>query len=53
MMKVKKQIPDYIPEEDAVILAKVRRRAYRYDMCLFNFLGIRFGISAVWGLIPV
>ncbi|KAI9713108.1 MAG: hypothetical protein M1820_001093 [Bogoriella megaspora] len=50
--KVKKQVPSYIPEHDALILAKVRKRAYRYDMALFNFLGIRFGWSAVIGLIP-
>ncbi|KAK3711985.1 hypothetical protein LTR37_009297 [Vermiconidia calcicola] len=53
MKKVKKTIPAYIPEHDAEILAKVRRRAYRLDMCLFNFLGIRFGWEAVIGFIPV
>jgi len=50
--KVKKQVPDYIPEHDAVILAKMRSRAYKLDMCLFNFLGIRFGWSSVIGLLP-
>jgi len=50
--KVKKQIPAYIPEHDAMILARVRKAAYRLDMCLFNFLGIRFGWEAVIGLIP-
>ena len=53
MKKVKKQIPAYIPEHDAMVLAKVRRRAYRLDMCLFNFLGIRFGWEAVIGIIPM
>ncbi|KAF2161329.1 hypothetical protein M409DRAFT_59322 [Zasmidium cellare ATCC 36951] len=53
LKKVKKQIPAYIPEHDAMILASVRRKAYRLDMCLFNFLGIRFGWEAVIGLIPV
>ncbi|OCL11847.1 hypothetical protein AOQ84DRAFT_386540 [Glonium stellatum] len=52
MKKVKKQVPDYIPEHDAKILARVRSRAYKLDMCLFNFLGIRFGWSSVVGLIP-
>ncbi|OCK82612.1 hypothetical protein K432DRAFT_380285 [Lepidopterella palustris CBS 459.81] len=52
MKKVKKQIPDYIPEHDAKILAKMRSRAYKLDMCLFNFMGIRFGWSSVIGLIP-
>lgn len=51
--KVKKQVPDYIPEQDALILAKVRSRAYKLDMCLFNFLGIRFGWSSVVGIIPM
>ncbi|ORY17078.1 hypothetical protein BCR34DRAFT_475291 [Clohesyomyces aquaticus] len=50
--KVKKQIPAYIPTKDAEILAKARKRAYMLDVCLFNFLGIRFGWSAVIGLVP-
>jgi hypothetical protein len=50
--KVKKAIPAYIPEHDANVLAAVRRRSYRLDMCLFNFLGIRFGWEAVIGIIP-
>jgi len=51
--KVKKEIPDYIPDHQALILAKVRKRAYRLDCCLFNFLGLRFGWSSVVGIIPV
>jgi len=50
--KVKKQVPDYIPEHDALVLAKVRKRAYSLDMCLFNLFGIRFGWSSVVGLVP-
>ena len=50
--KVKKQIPHYIPEHDAKVLEKVKSRAYHLDLCLFNFMGIRFGWSAIWGLIP-
>lgn len=50
--KVKKQIPDYLPEHDAMILAKVRKRAYMLDCSLFNFLGQRFGWSSVIGIIP-
>lgn len=50
--KYKKQIPAYIPEHDANILATVRRRAYRLDMSLFNFMGIRFGWSSVIGIVP-
>jgi hypothetical protein len=50
--KVKKQIPSYIPTHDAEILAKARKRAYKLDFCLFNFLGFRFGWSSVIGLVP-
>ena len=52
MKKVKKQVPAYIPEHDANILARSRKTAYRLDCCLFNFLGIRFGWSSVIGIIP-
>ncbi|KAF2240023.1 hypothetical protein EV356DRAFT_527868 [Viridothelium virens] len=52
LKKVKKQVPDYIPEHDALILAKVRKQAYRYDMALFNVAGVRFGWSSAIGLIP-
>ncbi|KAK5137270.1 hypothetical protein LTR08_000240 [Meristemomyces frigidus] len=51
--KVKKQVPAYIPEHDAIILARVRKSAYRLDMCLFNLFGIRFGWEAVIGLVPM
>ncbi|KAF2489977.1 hypothetical protein BU16DRAFT_168425 [Lophium mytilinum] len=51
--KVKKEIPDYIPDHQALILAKVRKRAYRLDCSLFNFLGFRFGWSSVVGIVPV
>ncbi|KAG9585035.1 hypothetical protein KCU77_g10191, partial [Aureobasidium melanogenum] len=50
--KVKKTVPSYIPEHDANVLAKMRRRAYRMDMALFEFLGTRFGWSSVVGIIP-
>ncbi|CAK3863338.1 Hypothetical predicted protein [Lecanosticta acicola] len=52
LKKVKKVIPDYIPENDAMILASVRKTAYRLDMCLFNLFGIRFGWEAVIGIVP-
>jgi len=52
LKKVKKQIPAYIPTEDANILAKARKRAYKLDFCLFNFMGFRFGWSSVIGLVP-
>ena len=52
MKKFKKQIPSYIPEHDAEILAACRKRAYHLDCALFTLLGVRFGWSSVIGLIP-
>lgn len=52
MKKFKKQIPNYIPEHDAQILAACRKRAYHLDCALFTLLGVRFGWSSVIGLIP-
>jgi len=50
--KVKKQIPAYIPEQEANVLAKARKTAYRLDYALFTFAGLRFGWSSVIGLVP-
>jgi hypothetical protein len=50
--KVKKQIPAYISEKDAMILASCRKMAYRLDMSLFNLFGMRFGWESVIGIIP-
>jgi hypothetical protein len=50
--KVKKEIPAYIPSQEADVLAKARKTAYRLDYALFTFLGMRFGWSSVIGLIP-
>jgi hypothetical protein len=52
MKKVKKQIPSYIPEHDAMILAKSRSSAYKMDCGLFTLFGIRFGWESVIGLVP-
>lgn len=52
LMKVKKVIPAYIPEHDALILASVRNRAYRLEWCLFDLFGTRFGWEAIIGIIP-
>lgn len=52
MKKVKKQIPAYIPEQEANVLAKARKTAYRLDYALFTFAGIRFGWASVIGLVP-
>lgn len=52
MKKVKKRLPPGISDHDAKVLNKVKRRAYRLDLSLFNFCGVRFGWSAVIGLVP-
>ncbi|OBT54552.1 hypothetical protein VE04_05718 [Pseudogymnoascus sp. 24MN13] len=52
MKKVRKALPPGISEHDGKILTKVKRRAYRLDMSLFNCCGIRFGWSSVIGIIP-
>ncbi|KAM3087306.1 hypothetical protein ACMFMG_001406 [Clarireedia jacksonii] len=49
----RKAIPAGISAHDAKILTKVKRRAYRLDMSLFNFCGIRFGWSSVIGIVPM
>lgn len=49
----KKALPPGISEHDGQVLTKVKRRAYRLDMALFSFLGIRFGWGSALGIIPV
>lgn len=39
-------------DNDARVLNRVKRRAYRLDYCLFNLCGIRFGWGSVIGLVP-
>lgn len=51
MTKVKKDIPDFIPEHDAKILARAQKRAHRLDKC-WSFCGFRWGVSSIWGLLP-
>lgn len=54
--KVKKQkraIPAGLSANDVQVLKKVRKRAYRLDMCLFSLFGLRFGWGSVVGLLPV
>ncbi|CAG8957131.1 hypothetical protein HYFRA_00009332 [Hymenoscyphus fraxineus] len=48
-----KALPPGISEQDGKVLTKVKRRAYRLDMSLFNCCGIAFGWSSVIGIIPV
>jgi hypothetical protein len=50
--KRKKALPPGITDNDAKVLTKVKRRAYRLDLCLFSCFGIRFGWGSVIGLVP-
>ncbi|OJD17891.1 hypothetical protein AJ78_02063 [Emergomyces pasteurianus Ep9510] len=50
--KKRKAAPNGISPNDERVLTKVKRRAYRLDLCLCNFCGIRFGWSSVIGLVP-
>lgn len=52
LKKRKKALPPGISDHDAKVLTKVKRRAYRLDLSLFNFCGIRFGWGSVIGLVP-
>lgn len=49
----KRPLPNGLSRKDQMILEKVRKRAYKLDMSLFNCCGIRFGWSSVVGLFPV
>merc|ERR1711939_1206046 len=44
--------PPGLTEKEAAILTKAKRRAYRLDLSLGSFFGIRCGWGAVIGLIP-
>jgi hypothetical protein len=50
--KRKKALPPGISDNDAKVLNKVKRRAYRLDLALFSCCGIRFGWGSVLGFIP-
>lgn len=49
----KRGFPTGLSQNDSKILKKIRKRAYRLDMSLFNCCGIRFGWSSVIGFVPV
>ncbi|KAH8588182.1 hypothetical protein B0O99DRAFT_639916 [Bisporella sp. PMI_857] len=51
-VKRRKALPAGLSEHDGKVLTKVKRRAYRLDMSLFSFFGVRFGWSSVIGIIP-
>ncbi|CAD6506138.1 BgTH12-07068 [Blumeria graminis f. sp. triticale] len=50
--KRRKALPPGISDHDRKVLTKVKRRAYRLDMCLFSCCGISFGWSSVIGFMP-
>jgi len=50
--KRRKPPPEGLSQNDAKVLTKVKRRAYKLDNSLFNCCGIRFGWSSVIGLVP-
>jgi hypothetical protein len=52
MKKVKKEIAPYIPSQEADVLARARKTAYRLDYALFTLFGMRFGWSSVIGFVP-
>jgi hypothetical protein len=53
LKKRRKALPPGISEQDGKVLTKVKRRAYRLDMALFSFLGVRFGWSSAIGIVPM
>lgn len=50
--RLKKAIPEYIPQNERGILQRVRKRAYRLDM-MFKVFGMRIGWLGIIGLLPV
>ncbi|KAJ2906754.1 hypothetical protein MKZ38_010745 [Zalerion maritima] len=48
----RKANPPGLSDHDSKVLTKVKRRAYKLDMSLFNCCGIRMGWSSVIGLVP-
>jgi hypothetical protein len=53
MKKATKTMPSGLRANEIEILSRVKKRAYRLDVCLFNRCGIRFGWGAAVGIIPV
>ncbi|KAL4785596.1 hypothetical protein BJX76DRAFT_177780 [Aspergillus varians] len=51
--KRRKAIPPGLSENDSKVLTRVKRRAYRLDLCLFSLCGIQFGWGSVIGLFPL
>jgi len=49
----RKALPPGLTEEEGKILTKVKRRAYRIDMCFGSFCGIKVGWGGLLGIIPL
>lgn len=50
--KRKRALPPGLTAQEEKILNKAKSRAYRLDLSLFSFCGLRFGWSSVIGIIP-
>ncbi|KAI8966818.1 hypothetical protein F5Y11DRAFT_4854 [Daldinia sp. FL1419] len=50
--RVRKALPPGLSEHDAMILTKVKRRAYRLDMSFGSFMGLKFGWGSIIGIFP-
>ncbi|XDG00800.1 hypothetical protein ABKA04_000415 [Annulohypoxylon sp. FPYF3050] len=50
--KVRKALPPGLSEHDAQVLTKVKRRAYRLDMSLGSFMGMKLGWGSLIGIFP-
>ncbi|KIV93993.1 hypothetical protein PV10_05159 [Exophiala mesophila] len=50
--KRKRALPPGLTPDEEKVLTKAKRRAYRVDLSLGSFLGVRFGWGSVIGLIP-
>ena len=50
--KRRRALPPGLTPEEEKVLTKAKRRAYRVDLALGNFLGMRVGWGAVIGLVP-
>jgi integrase len=49
--KKTKALPPGLTKDEARVLTKAKRRAYRLDL-MFGACGLKFGLSALIGLIP-
>lgn len=50
--KRRKALPPGISIHDGRVLTKVKRRAWRLDMCLFSICGVRFGWGSAIAIVP-